>query len=407
VAPVRRQGTGTPSTNSTIPVKSLGSLAIKHAGFAAVLPQNGKNALFVSAFAFLATDGVYRVDDITKLPTVGLAGEKATRIAGSVTWPNDITEAPKEVFGVDGIVLGGGFLVPTKTNGGIYFSPATATGSGALVELIATDGWFYHRVIFADMDGDGTLDMVSCRAKQSLLGSTSTMLVVLKPKDATKPTGPWVETEYGAGCDALFTVADLNGDGIPEVIATAYFLKQFNVFTSSAKTGFAKPADVKKITVDAKVGAAFDVQYVDVNGDGKKDLLVSNHQGDGTGGVYAYEVPANISDPAAYVRHTLAAGFPVTEGGLNQASPGSPVAFYPTPAHTTGAPYIALAGDAAQKAYILIPGAAAWKYTTTMLHNCGGTVGKLAVVDVDGDGYAEVIIPCYDSGELAAYTFKP
>ncbi|KAG5653433.1 hypothetical protein H0H81_000435 [Sphagnurus paluster] len=402
-----------PLTNASIPVRSLGTLALSAPGFAAVIPQEGSNTLFVSSFHATGSDYVYRINNVASATKpAGLAGLTATKIAGSVTWPNDVVAAPKSIFGTDGVVVGGGFLVPGKGNGGLYFSPSASGSSGSWVTLAAKSGWFYHRAVFADMDGDGVLDMVSCRANQPLFGSASTMLVWLKPKDATKPTGTWVETEIGAGCDALFTVADLDNSGIPEIIAASYFTKQFNLFYSNAKTGFQNKADIKKVLLDGTIGAAFDVQFVDVNGDGKKDLLVTNHQGGSdkpSGSVYAYEIPApaSMADPTAYQRHLLATGFPVTQGGLNQASPGSPVAFYPNAANKSGAPHIAVAGDAAQIAYVLIPDPKTpWTYTTTMLHNCGCTVGKLEVADVDGDGFAEVFVPCYDNGVLAAYSFK-
>ncbi|KAF7539588.1 hypothetical protein G7054_g2019 [Neopestalotiopsis clavispora] len=400
----RRQGANTPRTNASIPVKSLGTLSLSHAGFAEVISQGGENALFVSSFALLG-DSVHRINDIATVGSVGLGQLTPTKIGGSITWPNDITVAPAEVFGTEGVLVGGGFLVPTKTDGGIYFSANGASGrSASWAQLIEQSGWWYHRVLFADMDGDGVLDMVSCRADQPLIGATKTMLVILKPKDASAPTGEWVETEIGAGCDALFTVADLDGDGFPEVIAPSYFTEKLNIFHS--KTGFADPADVQTITIDATVGAAFDAQYVDVNGDGVKDLLVSNHQGDGTGGVYAYEVPADVTQVKGYTRHTLASGFPVTQRGLQQAAPGSPRAFFPTPeSEEAGVPYIVLAGDAAQRAYVLIPGETEWSYKTTYLHDCGCTVGQVSAADVDGDGYSEIIIPCYDDGVLAAYTF--
>ncbi|KAK6212596.1 hypothetical protein LQW54_005181 [Pestalotiopsis sp. IQ-011] len=401
----RRQGASTPQTNASIPVKSLGTLSLSHAGFAEVISQGGEDALFVSSFGLLG-DSVHRINDISTVGSVGLGKLTAAKIGGSITWPNDITVAPAEVFGAEGVLVGGGFLVPTKTNGGIWYSANTAAGrSSSWVQLIEQSGWWYHRVLFADMDGDGVLDMVSCRADQPLIGATKTMLVILKPKDASKPTGEWVETEIGAGCDALFTVADLDGDGLPEVIAPSYFTEKLNVFHS--KTGFADPSDVQTVTIDGTVGAAFDAQYVDVNGDGKKDLLVSNHQGDGTGGVYAYEVPDDVTAAKSYVRHTLAAGFPVTQRGLQQAAPGSPRAFFPTPASVdAGIPYIVLAGDAAQRAYVLIPGVTEWSYKTTYLHDCGCTVGQVSAADLDGDGAAEtIIIPCYDDGVLAAYTF--
>ena len=399
-----------PSINDTLPVKSLGSMTLSDPGFAAVIEQDGHNTLFVSSFHAFGNDYVYRIDDVANAASSGLSSMAETHVPGTITWPNDVTAAPKDVFGSDGIVVGGGFLVPGKSDGGLYFSASSNSASSEFVELISQSGWFYHRALFADIDGDGKQEMISCRANKPIIGNTDTMLVTLKPQDASNPTGAWVETELGAGCDALFTVADLNGDGIPEVIAASYFTSQLNLFYSTAKTGFTNAADVKMVTLDSSIGAAFDVQVTDVNGDGKVDLLVSNHQGSGadpSGSVYAYEIPSDITNVAGYTRHTLAEGFPVTQGGFNQASPGSPVAFHPTPQTSSGPAYIALAGDAAQIAYVLVPGSTAWSYTTTLLHDCGCTVGKLAVADINGDGYSELFIPCYDNGNLVAYSFAP
>lgn len=404
-----------PLTNASLPVKSLGAMTISSPAFAAILPQDGSPNLFVSSFHAFGSDSVYRIPLASSLLTSGLSSSTPIeKVPGSITWPNDITYAPASVFGTDGVLVGGGFLVPGKSNGGLYYSPNTAPdSSGKWIEIASGGGgWFYHRAVLADIDNDGHQEIVSCRANKPIFGSTGTMLVTLKPSDPSNPQGPWAETELGPGCDALFTVADLDGDGKPEVIAASYFTSQLNLFHSKAPTGFANPADVQTVTLDSTIGAAFDVQVVDVNGDRKPDLLVSNHQGSGadpSGGVYAYEIPAGnaILDPTAYVRHTLADGFPVTQGGFNQASPGSAMAFHPTPQTAQGPAYIALAGDAAQIAYVLVPVAGQeWEYAVTELHDCGCTVGKLAVGDVDGDGYQEVFVPCYDNGVLAGYSFK-
>ena len=54
------------------------------------------------------------------------------------------------------------------------------------------------------------------------------------------------------------------------------------------------------------MGAPFDVQYVDLNNDGKKDLLATNHEhAADESAVFAYEVPENWqTDP--WTRHVLA-----------------------------------------------------------------------------------------------------
>jgi hypothetical protein len=48
---------------------------------------------------------------------------------------------------------------------------------------------------------------------------------------------------------------------------------------------------------------------------------------------------------------------------------------------------VAVAGDASQSAYILIPNSEDpndWNYNATAFHNCHATVGGIAVGDVDG-----------------------
>jgi hypothetical protein len=364
----------------SIPVRSLGQLTINKPGFLASIDQKGSDSLYISSFQLLGGDSVSRLDNLADVVKSGsIANAPTTKTGGSITWPNDATPVPSDLLGTDGIIVGGGFLVPGKGNGGLFFSPTGANGaSGNWVKLGGTKkDWLYHRVLFADIDMDGKDEIVTCRARVPVIGNRETMLVYLKP--ASKPTGTWNEVEIGTGCDALFTVVDLNGDGIPEILTPSFFTSVFNLFTSTNKSaGFSDPGSVKNVLLDNTIGAAFDVEYVDINNDGKKDLLVTNHQGSGAApipAVCAYEIPADITDAKGYVRHTLADGFPVTQWGLNQASPGSPVAFHPTEASKSGPPYIALAGDAAQIAYVLVPGEKEWEYKTTTLTNCGCTVG--------------------------------
>ncbi len=76
----------------------------------------------------------------------------------------------------------------------------------------------------------------------------------------------------------------------------------------------------------------------------------------------------------------------------------------------SGKPWIAVAGDASGKAHLLIPesnGPGDWNYREETLAAPGGTVGQLAVGDVNGDDWAEVFVPAYDRDLILAYTFAP
>lgn len=66
------------------------------------------------------------------------------------------------------VVIPDGFLVPFKDDGYIYIvdiSGSTPRGPYKLTDH--TEGkWFYHRVLWKDMDGDGNLDILTCRARE-------------------------------------------------------------------------------------------------------------------------------------------------------------------------------------------------------------------------------------------------
>ena len=77
-------------------------------------------------------------------------------------------------------------------------------------------------------------------------------LTYLVPKDRAHPTGPWVETVLNNHCDTFFSVQDLNGDGIDEIVAAEFWSNRLSVITTSDPKGsFANPAKLDAIVVDA------------------------------------------------------------------------------------------------------------------------------------------------------------
>lgn len=76
------------------------------------------------------------------------------------------------------MVIPSGFLVPTKGSGALT---VLDLNNGAAYPMTANnDGeWFYHRVIWIDMDGDGLEDIVTCRAHKPFFGESSFYLFIL------------------------------------------------------------------------------------------------------------------------------------------------------------------------------------------------------------------------------------
>ncbi|KAJ3217949.1 hypothetical protein HDU67_006977 [Dinochytrium kinnereticum] len=413
VVPPTTTSVAPPPPAATVKPKFVGQLALGSVAFTKVEKNtDGTSHLYLSTFVGLGSDAAYFI------PNVGAAMSKfnstvPTKIGGSITWPNEIDAAPADVFG-EGVLGSGGFLVPGKSNGGIFFSPKTGpTTQGNWINLFTNNnGYFYHRAIVTDVDGDGLPDILTCRANKPLFGAGKGNHVYLTPVDRKNLLGAWKETVIGGHCDTFFRLVDLNGDGINEIVSTEYWGNALTIIsTKHPKGAFSNPADLVYNVIDPKVGHAFDVEVVDVNGDGKKDLLVTNHQGSSetpTGSVYVYEIPSDISLPgSAWTKHTLLDKIPVLQGGMNQASPGSPHSFQPK-IGGTGKPWIVVAGDGSQKAHLLAPNSenpADWTYTSSILHDCKNTVGGISTGDVNGDGFTDIFIPCYDNGLLVSYTF--
>jgi len=127
----------------------------------------------------------------------------------------------------------------------------------------------------ADLNHDGKLDVV-------VLNSTDATISVLMGKgdgDLVAPTA--TETANGVGIPAptyavgngptSLAIADVNGDGIPDVIVSNFIDNTVSVLLGNGDGTF-KPA----VAVPVGNGPVF-VTAADMNGDGKPDLLVNNN----------------------------------------------------------------------------------------------------------------------------------
>lgn len=395
------------------------------------------DALLVSRFTGdpLEEDDIASVRDFAALLTSGNVSSAVCERVATVTWPNDAEPARISLGsrGVADVVLApGGFLVPPKTIGAVTLlnSSNGAPSSGSFVlsapKVLPGDGWFYHRAVPFDVDGDGLADVLTARATKPLVDAPAGELVWFRQPAVADPLAPaalpWAEATLAGGAwspDVLFAApVSLRGDADAQLLFTSFFtggglgLLQCAGCAGGGAT-WATSA-LERVVLDASIGPAFDVSAVDVNGDGRLDALVTNHADNATavgGVVYQSQVlvyeaplaPTAITNASAWTRHVLVDGLVVREGGPNQAAPGAARAFAP-PAGAGARPWISVAGDGDQRAYVLTPDAAdpaSWAYTTTLVHDCKGTVGRQVSVAVGARSF--LVIPCYDSGLVQVY----
>ncbi|XP_052066574.1 uncharacterized protein LOC127706175 isoform X1 [Mytilus californianus] len=391
------------------------SFPIKYPGFTSLYEifdntgDSSKYDLLISTFdpVPFSTDTVQIVPDVGKHLLSNSSNIIPKIVTTKVTWPNEISGVPRSVFNKTMVAIPDGFLVPFKTDGSISLVDIDGKGPYKLTDD-QTGKWFYHRVVWKDMDLDGDLDILTCRAREPVIGigKDSEMLWLENPGNYYTP---WRPTVIAHGPDIFVIDAVFNTTDGPRdcLIAAQFFTSSLTIYWVDNK--IANWTDVSKIksrVIDNSIGNVFDVTVADLNNDGKPDLLVTNNGESGS--LYAYEVPSDFRS-GDFKRHSLAAGFKPGKSGTGKGAPGAAMPVYPNTKVNASKPSILLSGDDDGKAYYLEPLSnepSDWTYSMMMFLDAGdGTVGELSFADVDGDSFVEVFAPSYSTNELYVYRF--
>ncbi len=396
--------------------RQTGEISVSHPSFVQVLRQHdlAPPTLWITEFSGnpVTSGKVYNIKNITSFyPDFSKA--KPVLESSNFKWPNQLSVAPGELG--DYVTVADGFLVIGKSTGAVYLLQANCSASSHSVGLNDLEscklfevtnpksGWFYNTALWKDVNEDGKMDIVTARATKPIIGKTAGELLWLEqPQTNPLSSLPWKEHVLASGPDVGFTLADLKPDDHQfEVFATEFFSKRLTLYTINTTT-----ASVSSRDIDTEIGPAYSVSVVDLNGDGAKDLLVTNHVGGSGGSVFAYEIPQDILK-GNFTKHVIATDFPVTAVGFNEAAPGFAYAFKPHASYV-GPQYILVAGDGSKSAYLLQPMEKGFAYNKTVVIAVDGIVGSIAVANLIGsEGWAEFFVPDYGGGKIYAYVFGP
>lgn len=352
--------------------------------------------------------------------------------------PRDVRRVPSGTLPFEAVVAPQGFFTEPVVG---RLTILDLTGVEYVVAQSTFPPYWYNDCEFFDMDGDGLTDIVAARSGfQAGVTPPSGQLVWFKNPGTNLTTSEWEEFVLfglgipGTGPDVALDIADLDGDGVPEIVATHFFTSAEIVLYGAPFGGswttvspFAPP---RMAVLSNDQGLPFDVQFVDLNADGQLDVLATNHQSDGClfpsvppGRAFALEASGDIfADP--WIVHILLDNlFP--QPGVARLGPGRAGPFFPSKTYPFAKPWISVGGDEVGKVFILRPAdedATNWSYESAVLFDINdafppnttqtvtpegftiSTIGRVSVRFGSQDT-AEIWFPVFEAKQLRVFTF--
>jgi hypothetical protein len=157
-------------------------------------------------------------------------------------------------------------------------------------------------VAVADLNGDGRPDLA---VANSSVGTVSVFLNTTPP-GASAVSFAAQQTFAVSGRPGYLAVADLNDDGRPDLVTGNYTGNNISVLLNTTTAGATTPSFAAQQTFAAG-GGAQGVAAADLNGDGRPDLAVANYF-DRTVSVYMNTMAAGATTPSFTAQQTFAAG---------------------------------------------------------------------------------------------------
>ena len=209
------------------------------------------------------------------------------------------------------------------------------------------------------MNGDGRKDVLIARKKKSM--DAGQLVWFEHPATGALEDIEWTEHIITEGPDVFTAIEDLGGNEL-QVWASQFYSKNVAVYKISTASGTAGDVLNSRVFDSADIAlngqaplGGYQVTVVDLNGDGNKQILFNNWEGESENGIWVYEVPA---DPytGTFVKHEIASGFkiPWKYWFTGISGPGYPFLFYPD-GNTSTRAHILVDGHGSDELYLLTP----------------------------------------------------
>lgn len=245
-----------------------------------------------------------------------------------------------------------------------------------------------RHVRVADLDGDGRPDLVvACYADNALsifqnIGSPGTL--------TTNSFAPSITLPTGTGCYDV-AIADFDGDGQLDLAVVNYGVSVVSLFRNISSPGTLDTTSFAEVDVPSPASCE-SILAVDVDGDGQLDLVLGSIQGN------AMSVLRNLSSPGSVSFDTH----------VDFGAPGWVHNVTAADFTGDGKPDIAIDGELASYMAIFQNGSVPGGFTSASLSNqvdfpTGYNVWGIAVGDLDGDGRPDVAFANIYDNTLTLY----
>ena len=233
-------------------------------------------------------------------------------------------------------------------------------------------------VAIADLNGDGKPDLVVANARSN---TVSVLLNTTAPGAATPSFAAQHTFATGSGPLSV-AIGDFNGDGKPDIAVTNLISNTVSVLLNTTSPGATTPSFAAQQTFT--VGNPASVVIGDLNGDGKPDLVVANNSVSGT-----VSVLLNTTAPG-----TTTASFATQQTFSVGSHPAASVAIGDLDGD--GKPDLVVANEGSNTVSVLLnttaPGANTPSFAAQQTFATGSGPFSVAIGDLNGDGKPDLAV---------------
>jgi autotransporter-associated beta strand protein len=232
-------------------------------------------------------------------------------------------------------------------------------------------------VIAADLNGDGLVDLAVANMASSL--SQSTVTVLMGKGDGTfEAPRNYLVGGYGA---TGFALADINGDGVPDLVLVNQFSNNLSILLGNGDGTFKTAQTFPTSAQPTSLAVA------DVNGDGKPDVLI---------GYGAYPGGRQITIlPNTSTGGTISFGTPITLTLSTRET-----RFTTADVNGDGKPDLILLYGSYNSVGVML-GNGNGTFQTAQVFPVGKYPTSVAVADLNGDGKAELVTSNYNDNSVS------